>query len=246
MCSPISQAIPPITLILPIIPTPHPNLTHPADLPVNPSTPVQHLPQALTHSHNGLLSLEDENHCLFGWMISRLRERFRQWLLARDMLLVNFGSGPGRVPLVMLSRRKVTGVTRQDTRISFSSSLSEHKGWTFTVHTKTTAAAEWISDELKRRARHILEPLGDITCITHARLDDNEATRPRLIGGDISIAGIPASDYWQHGNGAWMLRTVFAEPAAAPVIRPPSQLPSSPNAQPSDPQRGSSSGSGSA
>lgn len=149
-------------------------------------------------------------------MISQLRERFRQWRLTRDLLLVNFGSGPGRVPLVIMSRSKVTGVTLQDTRVSFSSSASDQTGWTFTVHTRTTAAAAQITDELKRRVRHILEPLGDILCITHARSEDSDTNQPRLIGGEISIAGVPMSDYWRHANGAWMLRTIFTEPDTPP------------------------------
>ena len=148
---------------------------------------------------------------MFGEMISRLRERFRQWRLTRDLLIVNFGSGPGRVPLVRLSRSEVADVAQQGAQVSFSS--RSHQGWKFTVHTKRTEAAERISHEIKLRIRHILEPLGEISCITHTRSDESSAGRPRLIGGDISIAGVPPSEYWRHGNGAWMLREIFTEPA---------------------------------
>jgi|KBSSwiStaDraftv2_1062776.scaffolds.fasta_scaffold245033_2 hypothetical protein len=175
-------------------------------------------------------------------MIAQLRERVRQWWFTRDMLLVNFGSGPGRVPLVLLSRSEVTEVAQQGAQISFSSRSSYHSGWRFTVHTKTTGAAERISYEIKRRLRHILEPLGDITCITHTRPEENETARPRIVGGDISIAGVPQSEYWRHGNGAWMLSTIFTEPDAAPNSRQPQQLPTSPDIQSPDSQRTSPAG----
>jgi len=144
-------------------------------------------------------------------MITQLRERVRQWWFTRDMLHVNFGSGPGRVPLVMLSRSEVTELNQQGAQISFSLRSSGYLGWRFTVHTRTTGAAERIRHEIRRRLRHILEPLGDITCITHTRPEEKETTWPRIVGGDISIAGVPQSEYWRHGNGAWMLRAVFTE-----------------------------------
>src|ERR1044071_1131046 len=149
-------------------------------------------------------------------MITQLRERFRKWRLTRDILIVNFASGPGRVPLVALSRSEVADVVQQGAQLSFSSRSSHHQGWRFTVHTRSTAAAERISHEIKLRVRHILEPLGEITCITHTRPEESSTGRPRLIGGDISIAGVAPSEYWRHGNGAWMLTKIFTEPDAAP------------------------------
>ena len=149
-------------------------------------------------------------------MISQLRERFRKWRLTRVILIVNFGSGPGRVPLVALSRSEVTAVAQQGTQVSFSSRSSQHQSWRFTVHAKTIVAAERIHQEIMRRRRHILEPLGNITCITHTRSEANGTSLPRLVGGDISVAGVAQSEYWRHGNGAWMLRSAFAVPGPAP------------------------------
>src|SRR5262245_16419188 len=67
----------------------------------------------------------------FGDMIAQLRQLVRQWWLTRNILLVNFGSDPGRVPLVMLSRGEVADVTRQDTQISFSSRSLCRLDWRF-------------------------------------------------------------------------------------------------------------------
>ena len=150
-------------------------------------------------------------------MISSLRERVRQWWLTRDLLLVNFGNGPGRVPLVMLSRTNVADVVCNRCAVSFSSRSPEQKGWMFVVHARTTAQAEKIATELKRRKRHILEPLSEIACIVHSRPEATSiSNQPRLVGGDIALAGVPEGDYRRNGNGAWILRTLFTEPSASP------------------------------
>jgi hypothetical protein len=149
-------------------------------------------------------------------MIAQLREGVRQWRFTRNLLIVDFGSGPGRVPLVMLSRSEVADVVHRGTQVSFSSRSAEHHSWRFVVHTTTSAAADRISRELRCRVRHILEPLGEITCIVHSRPEEEGIARPRWIGGDISIAGVPQPEYWRNANGAWVLKAVFTEPSAPP------------------------------
>lgn len=160
---------------------------------------------------NGLFAAR-QVRILFGTMIAALRERIRQWWFSRDMLIVSFGSGPGRIPLVILSRGEVADVCQHGMRVSFSSRSPDHVGWKFAIHTKTPAAAESIARELNERRCHVLEPRDDIGCITHARPEAGGVTQPRLIGGDILLAGVREQEYWRHGNGGWMLKAVFTEP----------------------------------
>jgi hypothetical protein len=140
--------------------------------------------------------------------MATLCERFRQWWLTRDLLIVNFGSSPGRVPLVMLSRSQVIHVVQADLQVSFESNSPDQQGWQFVVHLKTPESAAELTLQLKRRQRHILEPLGDIACVIHTRLDSAGATRlPYYIGGDIALAAVPEDQYWRNSNGAWVFRS---------------------------------------
>ena len=144
-------------------------------------------------------------------MIAKLRNRFRQWLLTRDVLLINFGSDPGRVPFIILSRKEITDVKQRGTQISFSSNSPAQQGWSFVIHTKTVEAAKFIRYELENHRRYILEATAEITAIAHTRLEDGDKCQPRLVGGDISMIGVSVSDYWRHANKAWMLRKVYSK-----------------------------------
>src|SRR5450759_3824123 len=138
-------------------------------------------------------------------MIATLRERARQWWLTRDLLLVNFGSGPGRVPLVILSRRQIANVIRVGSQISFGTRVTGQAGWKFIIHTDSPASAETIARALEHRRRHVLEPLEAVLCIIHYRSEDRiPDALPRCIGGNIALAMVPESEYWRNGNGAWI------------------------------------------
>jgi len=138
-----------------------------------------------------------------GCMIASLRERVRQWWLARDLLLVNFGSGPGRVALVMLLRRQVADVICDASRVTFGVRVPE--GWRFTVYADSPSCSATIAQDLERRRRHILEPIGEVLCMAHYRAKDSiPDSLPSWIGGDIALTRVPQDRYWRHGNGAWI------------------------------------------
>lgn len=131
-----------------------------------------------------------------------LWHRFRAWKRGRDLLLVCAGSGPGRVPLAMVSRTAASTASISGRHVRFHYPLSPTISWHFIVMAKSEPCARTLLDALTRKKISSIHPNDEIDAILFYR--DDWGDEPQWIGGDLSLAKVSSSDYIMNSNQAYI------------------------------------------
>ncbi|MDR1282863.1 MAG: hypothetical protein LBK99_18875 [Opitutaceae bacterium] len=134
-------------------------------------------------------------------MISAYK-KFKDYFSMRRILLVCAGSGKGRVPYAIVSRKSAQTVKQEGDWLSFDSSFKGKRVWTIRILTENPQAAAHLADSLKRKKIYSLCP-DDFSIRTITLQNDASGPNPKWIGGDISLAGVDSSLYTLGGNNAY-------------------------------------------
>jgi hypothetical protein len=144
----------------------------------------------------------------------KLIEDIRLWWANRNLLIINFGTNPGTVPLVLLSRSHVKDLKRRESTITFKNSAIKADGWLITVILKNGDSAATLEQRLKNRKEGVLEAFDPICCITYSnptKMND-DCESPAWIAGDIKQSEQDSRDYTISGNKAYIHKQYKVDP----------------------------------
>ena len=146
-----------------------------------------------------------------------LIEKFRLWKANRNLLIINFGTTPGRVPLILLSRDGVNGIERKENRISFGHSNHIQNNLRITVILKDSSSAAELLKRLEKKKEEKIEAFDPVITITLYRSDyiSQDSTAPVWIAGDFNETEEKLENYSLSGNRAYIHKQYKAEPVAA-------------------------------
>jgi len=116
--------------------------------------------------------------------------------------MVCAGSGKGRAPYAIVSRKSAQAIKQEGYWLSFDSSFKGRRVWNIRIRTSNPQAAAQLADSLKRKKIYSLCP-DDHSIRTIILQHDESGPEPKWIGGDISLAGVDSSLYALGGNNAY-------------------------------------------
>jgi hypothetical protein len=122
--------------------------------------------------------------------------------LEKAILLVCAGSGRGRVPLAMVSRKCASAAMAIGDSLSFESRTRDGPTWRIRIRTRDEKSAVTLADALHREEIYSLSPDDyNVRTIVFRRVDWGE--EPKWIGGDISGSEVDSTQCVFGGNNVY-------------------------------------------
>jgi hypothetical protein len=129
-------------------------------------------------------------------------KKLKDYLFMRRVLMVCAGSGKGRAPYAMVTRKSAQAIKQEGEWLSFDSSYKGRRVWSIRILTENPQAAAHLADSLKRKKIYSVCP-DDFSIRTILLQNDESGPDPKWIGGDISLAGVDPTLYTLGGNNAY-------------------------------------------